>query len=81
MRRLYAGSMPPWGNLPESPFLDIPFYPWLKDVPAETTAWIMGSSGFDTARFLELVVKSGSAAERLGLASGSQLFPLFAPWM
>lgn len=81
MLRLYPESMPPWGKLPESPFLDLPIYEHLYEVPTETPAWVNGSSGFNTARFLELVVKGGSAAEQLGLASGSQLFPSFTPWM
>lgn len=34
-------------------------------------AIVIGSSGIDDKRFLEIVVQSGSATERFGLVSGS----------
>ncbi len=45
----------------------------LKDVPDGEPALIVGSSGVEARRFLELVVQGGRAAERLSLSVGDEL--------
>lgn len=52
---------------------DLPFYQRLTDVPEGELAVVVGSSGFREIRFLELVVRGGSAAECLGLKVGDQV--------
>lgn len=54
-----------WGRLP--------CYDRLKDVPDSEPAIIVGSSGFGTARFLELVVQGGSAARHFGVETGQNI--------
>lgn len=48
-------------------------YERLKDVPANETAIIIGSSGLGSKRFLEIVVQGNSAADKFNLKSGSEL--------
>ena len=52
----------------------LPFIPQLKDVPDGTTACVIGSSGIDAERFLEIVRQGGSAAEEHALSVGTVLF-------
>ena len=52
---------------------DLKFYRRLADVPKDEAAVIMGSSGFEGQRFVELVVQGKSAAERFDLGVGKQL--------
>lgn len=54
---------------------EITCYYRLKDVPDNEPGIIVGSSGLDSRRFLELVVQGKSAAQRFNLQSGSVLFP------
>ncbi|NTW22783.1 SAM-dependent chlorinase/fluorinase [Candidatus Falkowbacteria bacterium] len=54
-----------WGELPG--------YERLKDVPDGEPAIIIGSSGFGSARFLELVVQGASAAQHFGVKSGQSI--------
>lgn len=49
-------------------------YERLKDVPNDETALIIGSSGFQEKRFLEVVIQGKKASETLVLQSGSVLF-------
>ena len=59
-------------EVPERLAGNFKFYPRLKDVPDDgQPAWIIGSSGYDNNRFLELVVQGRSAAEVLQLRPGS----------
>lgn len=51
----------------------LPVYPRLCDVPEGELAVVIGSSGLANTRFLEIVVKGGSAAARLGLKVGDLL--------
>jgi hypothetical protein len=48
-------------------------YGRLRDVPDGEAAFIVGSSGLEDKRFIELVVQGGSAAEKFNLKSGSVL--------
>lgn len=52
---------------------EIPCYYRLKDVPDNEPGLIVGSSGIDNRRFLELVVQGKSAAERFNIQSGTVL--------
>lgn len=54
-------------------FPNAQFYNRLKDVPNDTTGIIVGSSGIDEKRFLEIVVQGKSAARLLGLEIGKEL--------
>jgi hypothetical protein len=51
----------------------LPFVPSLKDVADDTPALTRGSSGIGEKRFLEIAVQGKSAAQRLGLSSGTIL--------
>lgn len=51
-----------------------PCFARLKDVPNDTAAFIVGSSGYGTQRFIEFVVQGKSAAEQYNLKSGQVLF-------
>lgn len=51
-----------------------PCYARLKDVPDNTAAIVVGSSGYEEQRFLELVIKGGKAAERFNLKVGDKIF-------
>jgi hypothetical protein len=42
----------------------------LKDVPDKSVALIIGSSGLDGKRFLEIVIQGGNASSNLNLKSG-----------
>lgn len=44
---------------------EVPYYPRLKDVPNGELAWVLGSSGLGTHRFLELVIQGGNASEKI----------------
>jgi hypothetical protein len=48
-------------------------YDRLKDVPDGKPAIIVGSSGFGSDRFLELVVQGGSAARKFGIETGQNI--------
>lgn len=56
-------------------FLETTFtmYDRLKDVPDGEVALIVGSSGIEGKRFLELVIQGQSAAEKLGFSVGQSL--------
>jgi hypothetical protein len=47
-----------------------PFYQHLKDVPDDQTAVVVGSSGIDSTRFLEIVVQGKSAEKQFEVDSG-----------
>ncbi len=49
------------------PFGELPFYSRLKDVPDNTPACVIGSSGINNIRFLEIVVQGGSASKSLNI--------------
>ncbi len=51
-----------------------PTYARLKDVPDGKTAMVIGSSGLEEKRFLEIVIQGVSAAEHFGLSSGTIIF-------
>jgi len=55
-------------------FGKIPCFARLEDVPDDTLAWVIGSSGFGESRWLELVLQGGDAAKRLHLSVGSRLW-------
>ncbi len=46
---------------------DLKFYQRLKDVPDDETAIIIGSSGVEDKRFMEIVVQGKSAAKHFGI--------------
>lgn len=48
----------------------LPFCTRLTDAPLKTPAVVIGSSGYSHTRFLEIVVRGGSAAAALNLAVG-----------
>ena len=53
----------------------LPVYRRLKDVPEDgTPAVIVGSSGLDDRRFLEIVIQGGNAGRTLELKIGSTIF-------
>jgi S-adenosylmethionine hydrolase len=49
-------------------------YNRLKDVPNGEIGLIIGSSGYQNKRFLEIDIQGKSAAKELGLHSGIELF-------
>lgn len=49
------------------------FYEMLRDVPNGETAVIVGSSGLDGKRFLEIVTQGENTAQKLSLAVGSKI--------
>lgn len=49
------------------------FYEMLRDVPNGETALIVGSSGLDGRKFLELVTQGENTAKKLNLAVGSKI--------
>jgi S-adenosylmethionine hydrolase len=49
-------------------------YNRLKDVPDHQPALIIGSSGYNEDRFLELVIQGKNAAKQYNLTSGSLIF-------
>lgn len=59
------------GKVVETEFGAVTCYNRLKDVPDDQLALIVGSSGMDDHRFLELVVQGKSAAEKIGAQPGS----------
>lgn len=54
-------------------FGDLICYDRLKDVPDGEAGLIIGSSGLNGKRFLEVVVQGGSAAEKFGLQVNSKI--------
>ncbi len=62
------------GKTMESKIGTLTCYERLKDVPNSQPALIIGSSGFEHKRFLEVVVQGKSAAKEFNLSSGSVLF-------
>lgn len=46
------------------------YYPQLKDVPDKCSALVMGSSGINNERFIEIVLQGGNAAKYFSLSSG-----------
>lgn len=46
----------------------------LKDVPDGEIGMVIGSSGLQEKRFLEIVKQGGSAAEQLGISSGAVIY-------
>lgn len=58
------------GKVIETTVGPVTCYNRLKDVPDDQLALIVGSSGMDNHRFLELVVQGKSAAERIGATAG-----------
>lgn len=57
-------------------FRDLQLYQQLKDVPDGAAAFTVGSSGFGTERFIELVIQGAPAHRRFGISAGD---PLIAP--
>ena len=49
---------------------ELKYYDYLKDVPEGEMAYIMGSSGLGSVRFVEIVRQGGNAAMELGLKTG-----------
>lgn len=49
------------------------FYEMLRDVPNGETALIVGSSGLDGKKFLEIVTQGENTAQKLNLAVGSKI--------
>ncbi len=50
------------------------FYDHLRDVPDAETALVLGSSGINSTRFIEIMKQGGSAATVLNLQSGSSVY-------
>ena len=55
------------------PFGELPFYLRLKDVPDNITACVIGSSGINNIRLLEIVVQGGSATQTLNIGIRNRL--------
>lgn len=55
---------------------EITCYNMLRDVPNDETGLIIGSSGFEDKRFVELVIQGKSAAEHFKLRSGDILIDM-----
>lgn len=51
----------------------LPHYDRLKDVPDGESAFVTGSSGHGSDRFIEVVIQGGNASQRFGLRSGKTL--------
>lgn len=64
------------GSTVEMRLGSLPCYARLKDVPDGQVALIIGSSGIEDQRFLEIVAQGGSAQKHFGLSSGDALFSL-----
>lgn len=62
------------GKLLHTKVGEIMCYAHLKDVPNGEAGLIIGSSGLDDKRFIELVVQGKSAADRFRLTPGDELF-------
>lgn len=54
-------------------FGTLPFYEHLAEVPDGAAALTRGSSGFGSARFVEIVVQGGSVAAKFGISSGERI--------
>ncbi len=52
---------------------NLPLIKRFADVPTGTLSWIQGSSGFESRRFLEIVLQRGSSYKELGLKVGESL--------
>jgi hypothetical protein len=52
---------------------ELPYYPRLKDVPDKAAAIIVGSSGINDTRFLEIIVQGESAADHFTVSSGDRV--------
>jgi S-adenosylmethionine hydrolase len=61
------------GKVIKSEIGDLTCYFRLKDVPNDEPGLIIGSSGYGSQRFLEVVVQGKSAAERFGIKTGMNL--------
>lgn len=61
------------GGSMQTKFGEIKCYYRLKDVPNDEPGLIVGSSGLDDRRFVELVVQGKSAADRFGIQAGDTL--------
>lgn len=64
----------PKGGLIATRFGNLAYFERLKDVPDSTTAFVAGSSGTASSRFLEIVAQGESAAKLLTVESGDTLF-------
>ena len=47
--------------------LRLKFYNALRDLPNKTTGLVVGSSGIEEKRFLEIIFRGGNASEKLGI--------------
>lgn len=61
------------GSIIETKIGNFQCFSRLKDVPNEQAGIIVGSSGLEEKRFLEIVVQGENAAERFGLYTGSKI--------
>lgn len=61
------------GSAIKTAFGDLRVYARLKDVPDGVSALVVGSSGIDDKRFLEIVIQGKNAAEHLGIKVGARV--------
>lgn len=61
------------GKMLDTRFGEFTCYERLKDVPDNESAVIIGSSGYENRRFLEIVVQGGSAARAFNLYTGMKI--------
>lgn len=62
------------GDTIQTAFGLLTFYPYLKDVPNGEPSLIIGSSGIENKRFLEIVIQGQSAASHLAIEVGRGVF-------
>lgn len=62
------------GKTIETKFGPVTCYERLKDVPNGETAFIIGSWGLESNRWVSLVIQGGSAAAKYSLSPGTELF-------
>jgi hypothetical protein len=61
------------GYIVSTNFGDLPFFQRLSDVPVDTVAIIIGSSGYRSRRFIEIIKNGGSAQKELGIELGDNI--------
>ncbi len=52
---------------------ELDFYNRLKDLPNKSAGVVVGSSGFEDKRFLEIILQGGSASKKLGIRTDSRI--------
>ncbi len=61
------------GKIIKTKYGEFPCYERLKDVPNDTTALTIGSSGFKSMRLIEFIIQGKSAAQKYGVKTADRL--------